>query len=154
MSLSGSIALQIQGVLSSSRDLGSATVGETLASRITVTDGATANAATQVWGDTRTLALSTGEDLDLSGSLTNGIGESVALTRVIALMITADSANGDTISVGGAAANGFISWVGASTEAKSGSGYSANRSSIKASARRAAVSAAVPGLTSMDGKDR
>lgn len=113
MSLSGSIALQIQGVLSSSRDLGSASVGETLASRITITDGAGANQATQAWGDTRTLAAATAEDLDLSGSLTNGLGSTVTLTRIMALMITAASANPSTITIGDAAANAWEGWCAA-----------------------------------------
>lgn len=113
MSLSGSIALQLQGILQSTRDLGAASVTETLSQRVTITDGATANKASQVWGDTRTLTSSATEALDLSGSLTNGVGASVALTRVIAIGISAAAANSSTITVGGAASNAWEPWAGA-----------------------------------------
>jgi hypothetical protein len=113
MSLSGSIALQIQGILQNTRDLGSANVTETLAQRVTITNGATANKATQVWADTRALTASGTEAIDLSGALTNGVGGTVAFTRVIGLGVVASSSNGSTITLGGAASNAWEVWAGA-----------------------------------------
>jgi hypothetical protein len=114
MSLSGSIALQLQGIIQTTRDLGAATVTETLSQRVTVTDGATANKASQVWADTRALTASGTEAIDLSGALTNGIGGAVAFTRIIGMGVVASSSNGSTITLGGAASNAWEVWAGAS----------------------------------------
>ena len=114
MALSGSIALQLQGILSTTRDLGAASCTETLSQRVTITDGSTANKATQVWGDTRTLGNGANEELDLNGSLTNGVGATVSFTRVIAIGISAAAANTSTITVGGASSNAWEPWAGAS----------------------------------------
>ena len=58
---------------------------------------------------TRTLAASTGEDLDLAaGGLLDGLGQALTFAVVKALEIRADAGNGGNIVVGGAAANGFL----------------------------------------------
>ena len=82
MSLTGKITLNASAALVSARDLGSASVTESIATALTITDGAGAGQATQVWGDERTLAASTSEDLDLSGDLSNGLGDTVSFTRI------------------------------------------------------------------------
>lgn len=63
--------------------------------------------ANQIWSDERTLAASTSEEIDLSGSLTNALGESVTFAKIRAIFIIADSANGGNIRVGGAASNAW-----------------------------------------------
>jgi len=71
---------------------------------------------TTVWHDQRTLAASATEDLDLSGSLTDTFGNSVALTSVRMLIVKADDGNTNDVLVGGAAANQFINWVSNSSD--------------------------------------
>ena len=77
----------------------------------TIANGTGANQANVMWHDQRTLAASTGEDLDLAGVLTDSFGTSVALARVKAIIVSAAAANGGLIQVGGAAGNQFINWV-------------------------------------------
>ena len=79
-------------------------------------DGAGLNQANQVYSARRTLAASANESIDLSGSLTNAFGTSLTFTKIKALIVAASAANTNDVIVGGAATNGFISWVGAATD--------------------------------------
>jgi hypothetical protein len=69
------------------------------------------NLANGWWGDQRSLAGSATENLDLSGSLTDIFGASVAPTRIKAMLIEADAANNvaNNLVVGGAVSN---TWLG------------------------------------------
>lgn len=116
MSLTGRISLSVTATLSNTRDLGSASVTEALSATINLTNGAGANQATQAWGDTRTLTSGANEALDLSGTLTNGLGATVSFTRIVGLIVQADSDNGSTITVGGAASNAFSAIFGDSSD--------------------------------------
>lgn len=78
-------------------------------------DGTGLDSINQVWSDTRTLAASATEDLDLSGSLTNAIGASVAFTKIRGILVRAAVANTNNVIVGGASATQFVAWVGGAT---------------------------------------
>ena len=81
-----------------------------------LTPGADANEANTAWHDARDL-LAAAEELDLSGSLTNAFGEVVEFTNVKTLFAANDNdITGETLAVGGAAANQFDSWVGNPTD--------------------------------------
>lgn len=80
------------------------------------TDGTGANQVQQVFADTRTLAASGTENLDLSGTLTNAFGATIAFTKVKALVIRAAAANTNDVLVGGAGANACFSFFNASTD--------------------------------------
>jgi len=77
----------------------------------TITNGTGANQADLIWHAQRTLAASTSEDLDLSGTLTDAFGAVVAFARVKAIIVSSAAANGALIQVGGAATNQFVNWV-------------------------------------------
>lgn len=64
----------------------------------------------------RTLAGSANEDLDLAGTLTDAFGATFTLARVKGIIIASAAANTNDVVLGGAAANGFISWVGSATD--------------------------------------
>ena len=119
MALTGSV----QGVLSLTQtnvlDLVTASATLTDAAGLlhwAITSGTGANQADQLWSDTRTLALSTGEDLDLAGGITDVYGNVLTMARVKMIYITAASTNGSTISVGGASATQFVGWVANSSD--------------------------------------
>lgn len=70
----------------------------------------------QVFSDTRTLALSTAEDLDLSGStLKDNLNHNLAFTKVMAIFLYAHTGNGSTIAIKPGASNGFNGPFGAAT---------------------------------------
>jgi len=112
MTASAKVNLNIDAAISGSPDLGSAvhSFSETFAQAMA--NGSGAGQISQVFSDIRTLALSANEDLDLAGSLVNGLGATVTFTAIKGIVVLADAGNGDNIEVGGAAANGLINWVG------------------------------------------
>ena len=78
--------------------------------------GSGANQGQLVFSDTRTLAASATEDLDLNGpGLLDAFGAALNFTKIRGLIVRADPANVNNVVVGGAAATGFISPFGAAT---------------------------------------
>lgn len=81
----------------------------------TYENGTGAGQASKFFSDTRTLAPSTGEDLDLSGSLLDDLGQPFILTAGKTLEIKAAESNVNNLIVGNAAANGWVGPFGAAT---------------------------------------
>lgn len=80
-------------------------------------NGVAAGQADKIFHDQRTLTAGANEDLDLNGaSLADAFGVALAFVRVKGLIISAAAANPNPITVGGAASNGFVSWVGSATD--------------------------------------
>jgi hypothetical protein len=78
-----------------------------------ITPGTGANQADLMFADTRTLAASASENLDLNGALTDVLGKTLNLLKVKAIMVRASGANANDIVIGGAATNGFVGPFGA-----------------------------------------
>ncbi|MGA5424526.1 hypothetical protein [Streptomyces lavendulocolor] len=115
MALSSAASVSLAGTLSAALDLGRASFPFGLAKSVSLADGTGAGKADRVFTDTRTLAASASEDLDLAGVLTDAFGASITFAKVKALMVVAAAANSNNVIVGGASSNGFISWVGGAT---------------------------------------
>lgn len=81
-----------------------------------LTNGLGAGKADLLFAETRTLAASGTYALDLAGALVDTFGGAVVVARVKALLVKALPANTNNVVIGGAAANGFISWVGDATD--------------------------------------
>lgn len=64
--------------------------------------GTGANQADLVWQDTRTLAASANEDLDLAGVLADAFGATITAAELVAVMVTADAANTNDVVLGAA----------------------------------------------------
>lgn len=71
--------------------------------------GSGAGQVNKEFTDTRTLALSTSENLDLAGGLTDPFGNVLTFTEINAIEVRADPTNVNNVVVGGAASN---PWVG------------------------------------------
>lgn len=69
--------------------------------------GTGTGAADIAFSDHRTLASNTSENLDLSGSLTDAFGQTIAAVHVKAIEVHADPTNTTSLTVGGAASNTF-----------------------------------------------
>ncbi len=80
-----------------------------------LTSGTGLNQADKIWADTRIIAASGTDDLDLAGVLTDAFGASITFARIKAMLIYAWGANTNNVVVGAAASNQFINWVGAGT---------------------------------------
>lgn len=60
-----------------------------------------------LWSDTRTLAASATENLDLAGVLANALGVTITAAEIVAIWIQAADANVNNVVVFGAASNAF-----------------------------------------------
>lgn len=73
--------------------------------------------ADRVYGTTITIAASGNQQLALTGSLVDAVGTTFTIARVKALYVAASAANVNSIVVGNAATNGWVSWVNGATAA-------------------------------------
>jgi hypothetical protein len=77
-------------------------------SDVVLTDGISINQADRVFSDSRTLAASTNDDLDLAGVLTDPFGVVVTFAKIKAIVIRASAANTTNLTIG----NGATPFVG------------------------------------------
>lgn len=83
--------------------------------QIALATGTAAGQADKVWSDTRTLAASASEDLDLTGTLVDAFGATITLARVKGLIVYAAAANTNDVVIGGASSNGWTGPFGGAT---------------------------------------
>jgi hypothetical protein len=114
--LNASINLAISASLVNSLDLGDVTQIVSNTSGFPLTDGTGANQAKSLFSDTRTLAASGTENLDLAGTLLDAFGAAISFTKIKALIIKASAGNTNDVLVGGAGANACFSFFNASTD--------------------------------------
>jgi hypothetical protein len=112
MPLTSRLSIAASAVQTATLDLGTAQAQLSKAYTVDLADGTAAGRADRVFHDTRTLAASATEDLDLAGVLTDALGGALTFVRIKALIVSAAAGNTNNVLVGGAASNGFISWVG------------------------------------------
>lgn len=103
------IALNIKASLAGSNDLGTPKFPiDGVSNLIQLSAGTAAvNQANILFADTRTLAASANEDLDLAGVLTNAFGATITAAEIVAIYVKAAASNTNNVNVSPAAANGF-----------------------------------------------
>lgn len=116
MTLRSKILLDVSALLSAAVDLGGTSSPLKYRKAYTFTDGSGANQASKIFQDQRTLGASATEDLDLAGSLTNPLLGATVFSKIRGMLIAPAAANTNTVNVGGAASNGWITWVGDATD--------------------------------------
>lgn len=108
MSLQATISAAIAASLTGNGKFGKVAHDLGYSPVIALADGSGANQANKLFADSRTVAASATDSLDLNGALNDALGQSLALTRVAAIMIKAAAGNGGDLLVGPAAVNGFL----------------------------------------------
>lgn len=98
--ISGSVELQVHAKAVTSRDLGDVTYPLDKIQRYLYQDGTGAGKANKMFDDTRTINASSSETLDLSGSLVDADGVTVAFTKIKALVVIADPTNTNDVVLG------------------------------------------------------
>lgn len=115
MTLKLSVLASIAGYVTKDSDLSSAKAPLKLNKNIEFLTGVAAGKANLVFADTRTLAASATEDLDLAGSLTDLFGAVLTFARIKAILVAAAAANTNDVVVGGTGSNQFVGPFGAAT---------------------------------------
>ncbi len=113
--LTTNLKVSCTGTLSNPLDIGNRDYTYNYSKTYSFTNGTGADMANQVFTDTRTIAASTTEDLDLAGGLTNAMGTTLTFTKIKAIIISAAAANTNNVLVGGDA-NAMINFVGNSSD--------------------------------------
>lgn len=106
MSLTSSIKLIVDALQSSPIDLGARTARPGISASLPYSDGSGAAQANLVFSDTRTLAASGTESLDLSGSLTDAFGVTLTFARIKVIIIKAAAGNTNDVQLTRPASNG------------------------------------------------
>ncbi len=114
--LSASLKAAITALYAGSPDVGTLKQELTYSATASLANGTGANQADTLWTDTRTLAASATDELDLSGVLTDAFGNVLTFTKIKALLIEADDANVNDVLVGGAASNAWAAMFGDATD--------------------------------------
>lgn len=107
MSLITRLDFSLQAYQTAPLDLGAASFNPKIKRSLALQDGAAAGQANRLFTDTRTLAASGSESLDLVGTLADAFGASITFARVKLLYIAAADGNVNNVVVGGVASNGF-----------------------------------------------
>ncbi len=106
MSLKTKLRAGISAVKIGSVDFGRDTFQVEFPADTVMASGTAAGLADLVFADTRSIAASSNEELDLAGSLAM-LGETLTFVKIKAIYIKAAAANGGNIIVGGASSNAF-----------------------------------------------
>jgi hypothetical protein len=106
MALDTNLLIELDAELTSALDLVTAEVPLSVHDRTRLTSGTGLAAADMLWSDTRTLAASATEDLDLAGSLTGPLGTTLTFARIKFVYVTALAANTNNVNVTRPASNG------------------------------------------------
>lgn len=118
------LTLRLDALQLSALDLASATFPLLFDWSAALSNGTGAGQASQVWSDTRTLAGSASENLDLAGSLTNAFGVTVTFTKVKLILVRARSTNNasNAVQVQRGSSNGVPIFLAASDGLQLGPG--------------------------------
>jgi len=110
------ILLKLDVLQLSALDLASATFPLQLDLTALLANGTGSGQASQVFTDTRSLAGSATEDLDLAGSLTNAFGTTLTFTKIKAIIVRAAAANNaaNAVQVARTSSNGVPLFLAAS----------------------------------------
>lgn len=109
------LTASIVGLIEGTVDIGTVQHALSYGPTLNLGDGTGAGQIDRIFADTRTLAASASEDLDLAGVLVDAIGRVVTFARVRGLLVRSAPGNTNNITVGGAASNGWVTAFGAAT---------------------------------------
>lgn len=114
MALTTSVSIGVIASLTNVADLGVVPTAKLdYNTALKLATGTAAGQADKLWFDTRTLAASATEDLDLAGVLTDAFGAVVTFARIKGLVVVAAAGNSNNVVLGAAAANPWTALLGA-----------------------------------------
>lgn len=96
---------------SGNNDLGNPIFAPSLNKKLEFATGTGAGQADLMFTDERTVGASSNDDIDLAGVLADAYGSTITAVEMVALVIVADSANGNSLSIGGGSNPWISSWI-------------------------------------------
>lgn len=114
--LTATLKATLTAVYQGSPDVGTLKQEIAYSAAASLSNGTGANQANSQWLDTRTLAASATENLDLAGGLTDAFGNVLTFTKIKAIIVEADDTNVNDVVLGGAASNAWVAPFGDATD--------------------------------------
>jgi len=116
-SLATQLRVAINATFTDDQDLSDPTASVALSALESLSNGTTNTAADLVWSDTRSVALSSSEVLDLGtgGGLTTPFGAAFSPAEVVAVLVVAAEGNTNNVVIGNNGTEDFVGWFGAAT---------------------------------------
>lgn len=102
MALTAELSVKFSGRQTSANDLGTPVYKPLLEALLSFTSGVGANQADLVFADTREIAASSSEDLDLAGVLADAFGATITMAEVVGVIVAAAAGNTNNVVVGDA----------------------------------------------------
>lgn len=99
MTLNATVKLSASATLSAVQDFGTAQAPASLSQAVQLATGVGGGQADRLFADTRTLAASGTEDIDVSGALLDGLGGPAVFARVKAIVVRAAAGNTNNVNV-------------------------------------------------------
>ena len=112
MALTTEVALRVQAALTGTADLVTPSAPLDWQRKVQLTSGTAAGQADRCFSDTRTIAASSSEDLDLVGTLVDPLGATFSPVRIKGIAIAAAAGNTNNVVVGGASATQWAALLG------------------------------------------
>lgn len=106
----GNLKLAFSGILENAADIGTVSHNINYQKKFDIDSGTNDGEANMMFSDSREIAASGTDDLDLYGGLTDAFGGTINFTVVKGILIYAHSTNTNNVLVGGDAAP-FVNWV-------------------------------------------
>jgi hypothetical protein len=113
MALTSDFGVSVSGLLTKAADLSVPSDSLTWTRGVHLDTGTGTGKADLRFTDTRTLAASATEDLDLAGVLTDAFGAALTFLRIKGLFISASAANTNNVVVGAASSNAWATLLNA-----------------------------------------
>lgn len=113
MALTTNMGMSASGLYSKTADLETPSADLNWRRAVALDSGTGAGKADLRFTDTRTLAASATEDLDLAGVLLDAFGAALTFVKIKGLFISAAAANTNNVIVGAAASNAWAALLGA-----------------------------------------
>ncbi len=108
MSATADIDISVRGNFAVAGDLAAARAEFNVLHGLNLQPGTALGQADRLFADTRTIAASSNDDLDLSGSLTTPVNTACVFAKVKAIFIRAAAGNTNNVVIGGAGTNPFL----------------------------------------------
>ena len=114
MALTTKLTLQLVATLTDALDLSTVRDPLDYTFRDSLSSGTGADQADMLWHDTRTVNASSNEDLDLAGSLVNGLGDTQTFVQLKGIVIAAAAGNTNNVRLTRPASTGVPLFLAAS----------------------------------------
>jgi hypothetical protein len=112
--VAATIDLHISAKQTGSADLGTPTMLASVSKLLEFTPGTAAiSQANVLFSDTRTLAASATENLDVAGVLADALGATIAAAEIVAIYVAAAAGNTNDVQLTRPAANGLVAFLAA-----------------------------------------